>query len=148
MAIISIKNVRGVRRSCSILRHPVHLGRFCVRTCRSSFFYVPARFGADFLAAIDINRDLLTALAHPPGRRAGTQSPSHRDLLTALAHPPGRRAGTQSPPSHRDLLAALAHPPAACGGAGQISNKKPMYQNTGSLSRVTKKCIRKCTIQV
>ena len=101
MAIISIINVRGVRRSCSILRHPVHLGRFCVRTCRSSFFYVPARFGADFLAAIEINRDLPLARTSPPSRRAGTQSPSPRDLL-----------------------AALAHPPAACGGAGQISNKK------------------------
>ena len=122
MAIISIINVRGVRRSCSILRHPVHLGRFCVRTCRSSFFYVPARFGADFLAAIDINRDLPLARTSS-GRRAGTLSPSHRDLLAALAHHPDG-GPAHNPPLTGICSLTLAHPPAACGGAGQISNKK------------------------
>ena len=65
-----------------------------------SLFYESARYGGDFMAAIENNRNLPLARTSP-GRRAGTQSTSHRDLL-----------------------AALAHPPAACGGAGQISNKK------------------------
>ena len=66
-----------------------------------SLFYESARYGADFLAAIEINRDLLTSFAHPP------------DGGTAL-----------NPPLSGICSLTLAHPPAACGGAGQISNKK------------------------
>ena len=109
-----------------------------------SLFYESARYGADFLAAIEINRDLLAHARTSPSRRAGTQSPSLRDLLALARTSPSRRAGTQSP-SLRDLLTSfahppaggpahnpplsgicsltLAHPPAACGGAGQISKK-------------------------
>ena len=69
-----------------------------------SLFYESARYGADFLAAIEINRDLLAHARTSPSRRAGTQSPSLRDLLALARTSPSRRAGTQSP-SLRDLLA-------------------------------------------
>ena len=86
-----------------------------------SFFYVPARFGADFLAAIEINRDLPLARTNP-GRRAGTQSTSHRDLLTALTHPrtEGRHTIPLSPGFAR-LRSHIPQPPAA--GLGNKQQK-------------------------
>ena len=60
-----------------------------------SFFHVSARFRADFLAAIEINRDLPLARTSP-GRRAGAQSTSHRDLLAYARTSPSRlRRGWQ-----------------------------------------------------
>ena len=87
-----------------------------------SFFYVPARFGADFLAAIEINRDL--AGSHIPrteGRR--TIHPLTGICSLTLAHHPGRREGAQSP-SLRDLLAYARTSPSRLRRGWAISNKK------------------------
>ena len=55
-----------------------------------SLFYESARYGADFLAAIEFNRDLLAHARTSPSRRAGTQSPSLRDLLAHARTSPSR----------------------------------------------------------
>ena len=88
-----------------------------------SLFYESARYGADFLAAIEINRDLLTSLAHPPAGETA-HNPPLSGICSLRSHIP-QPEGRHTIPSLRDLLTPFAHPPAACGGAGQISQKAP-----------------------
>ena len=78
--IVTNKAFKGRKGSLVAINKPDFLAGY-------SLFYESARYGGDFMAAIENNRNL-PLVRTSPGRRAGTQSPSLRDLLTSFAHPP------------------------------------------------------------
>ena len=64
-----------------------------------SLFYESARYGANFLAAIEINRDLLTSLAHPPAGEPAHNPPLSGicSLRSHIPQPEGRHTIPLSP---------------------------------------------------
>ena len=79
-----------------------------------SLFYESARYGADFLAAIEINRDLLTSFAHPPDGGPALNPPLSGicSLRSHIPQPESRHSIPLSPGFARSR-SHIPQPPAA-----------------------------------